>query len=339
MSLLRIATAAIAVASMPEFAADAHAQARGPSVAEVREKGLTIASNPIDRRAVLAAIALDYGLDPLELEAGWLKRVPGGYLLEWDGEEILYEETAFEAARQPEILDESGRESQLAAQAAWLQRLPGRFRIGGRVESVRNVALEFANASEEGDDSRDVKAWATLTRKVSGVADCVALAPGVGVHCLINASWPIVEPISPCSGPSCFRGLQVPDSQRVMLLRPAVMVLGLNPDTAQVVASMVVDDGVAHNWAGRLEANSLTAYRQTRCFSVLDLAPRMDRPDSPASPPPTPPPCFRPVKVVAEPDSDVVTIVLQALRVTIRLELQRDPEARAGVPEKSKEVR
>src|SRR5690606_16155919 len=155
-------------------------------------------------------------------------------------------------------------------------------------------------------NSPNVSARTMLTGKVSGVADCVALAPGVGVHCLVNASWPIIEPLPPCAGVGCFR-LPVPDSERVMLMRPAVLVLGLTPDTSRIVASMVLDDGVAHTWAGRLEADSLTAYRQTRCFSVLGLSPA-----GLIGQAPTPPPCFRPVKVVAEPGSDVITIELQA---------------------------
>jgi hypothetical protein len=111
-----------------------------------------------------------------------------------------------------------------------------------------------------------------------------------------------------------------------MVLRPAVMVLGLNPDTAEIRASMVTDDSIAHDWAGRLEADSLTARRTTYCVDARNL-------------PSTPLPCFKPLEIIAEPDSGTFTLVHRAGGVTLKLILQRDPAARAEKPMKTKKAR
>jgi hypothetical protein len=191
-----------------------------------------------------------------------------------------------------------------AEQAQWLARLVGRFRIGGRVE--RGI----------------------LHGDVSGVADCAAVGAGAGVQCFINAAWNTIEPIAPLSALQRMM-MPPPASEQVMILRPAVVVLGLNPDTAEIRALMVTDDSVAHTWAGRLDGDTLTARRTTTCFVS------QTRGIFGASSPP----CFRPLEISAEPDSDVVTMVHRAAGVTIRLSLYRDLAASADKPMKSKRVK
>jgi hypothetical protein len=53
----------------------------------------------------------------------------------------------------------------------------------------------------------------------------------------------------------------------------------------------------------------------------------------------SPPPCFQPLEISAEPDSDLVTMVHRAAGVSIRLSLYRDPAASADKPRKSKRVK
>jgi hypothetical protein len=281
---------------------DADAQGRGPSMWDLEGKGQTIEREAPDRRAFLAAISRQYGLDPEELESGELKLVPDkGWVLQRGDEQI-----ELLNLRRPGLLDASARAGKVAEQAAWLAHLVGRFRVGGHVEKV-----EFLEGH-----------LVTLDGDVKGVADCAAVGAGPGVHCLINATWPTIEPAR--EGRFSFR----PEgSEQVMLFRPAVLVLGLNPDTAEIHATMVTDDSMAHTWAGRLETHTLTARRLTSCFISQEVAAG------------TPPPCFQPLEIVAEPDSGIVTMMHRAAGVTIRLILQLDPAASADKPMKTKKVR
>jgi hypothetical protein len=289
------------------------AQARGSSVREMRETGQTIERIAPDRREFLAAISRQYGLDPEELESGELKLVPDkGWVLQRGDEQI-----ELLNLRRPEVLDESARAAKHAEQAAWLGHLVGRFRIGGRVEKRGIVMAEVVSLPS-------VSIPTTLEGEVNGVADCAAVGTGAGVHCVFNATWPIIEPIT---GPASKTIGPPEPSERVRLLRPAVVVLGLNPDTAEIRASMVTDDSVAHTWAGRLETHTLTARRLTSCFVSQGVTSG------------SPPPCYQPLEIVAEPGSGIVTMVHRAVGVTIRLILQRDPAASAEKPMKSKRVR
>jgi hypothetical protein len=296
-----------AAALLAAAASDAHAQARGSSIWELRESGQTIERLAPDRREFLAAISRQYGLDPEELESGELKLVPTkGWVLQRGDEQI-----ELLNLRRPEVLDEATRASKLAEQAAWLGQVVGRFRIGGQVEK-RAVVVGIPT---------------TLEGDISGVADCAAVGAGAGVHCVFNATWPVIEPINPAIPAAVSLSGPPEASERVRLLRPAVLVLGLNPDTAEIRALMVTDDSVAHTWAGRLETHTLTARRLTSCFVSQGVLRG------------SPPPCFQPLEIVAEPDSGTITMVHRASGVTIRLILNRDPAASAEKPMKSKKVR
>jgi len=312
----RLAGALLAAIAMLACA-QAHSQARGASVWQLEGKGQTIENNVVNGRQYLAELVRENGLDPEELESGRVRMVPGvGWVLEREGGEQI----ALQVLGQlPEALDESARASKLAEQSAWLRRLIGRFRISGRVETGSVVVLGAGETS--------IGIPKTVHGDVDGVADCAAVGAGPGVHCLINATWPVIEPIR--TGAESFIALMGPPeaSERVRLLRPAVMVLGLDPDTAEIRVSMVTDDSVAHIWSGRLETNTLSARRWNNCYLGQGVAGG------------APPPCFQPVEIIAEPDSDLVTMVHRAAGVTIQLLLQRDPAARAEKPMKTKKVR
>lgn len=277
-------TAAVLLATAGALhSADTSAQARGPSAKEVQEEGQRIEYEP---RGSGAGLMQRFGV-------------------------FVPIETA--AAAELAELDEAGRASKNQEHTAWLARLPGRFRIGGRAEK-----LEFVSASGQ-------NVPVAMGVDISGIADCSAIGEGAGVHCVLNATWPIIEPASG-SGLDALRA-PPPASERVGVFRPAVLVLGLDPGTAQIRASMVTDNSVAHTWAGRLQADTLTARRSSSCMEFLKL-PRFP-----------PPPCFQPLQIVAGPDGEVVTMVHSSDAVVLRLSLQRDPAARAEKPMKTRKVR
>jgi hypothetical protein len=293
--------------------ARAHAQARGPSAQTVQEKGQDVGSNA--RSSLLDQLARQTGLDQAELASGLSGTEATGYFLERDGETIGLGVPGLSA---PPKLDEAARASKNQQQQAWLSRLVGRFRLTGRMESfaIVNVAL---------DGMQPVLVRTTPVSDVSGVADCATIGAGVGIHCIINATWSIVEPMGKNAAADLKR--PPPPSQRVGVFHPAVMVLGFNPDTAEIRASMVTDDSMAHTWAGRVEADTLTARRTGACMALRDLARA------------NPPPCFQPLEILAEPGSDTITMVQKAMGVTVRMIMLRDPAARAEKPMKTKKFK
>jgi hypothetical protein len=197
-----------------------------------------------------------------------------------------------------EVLDDATRAAKLAELKIWIKRIPGRFRIAGQVSNLRSKG------------------------KIRGFADCASVGEGFGVQCIFNASWPVID-----AAESGFQALMegpIPrpsPSEALRSFHPALMVLGLDPTLAEVQAVLVTDDSLAHTWAGRLNGNTLRALRLTGCRDVP--------PATPGRVPPEPPDhrCFQPLEITAEPESEIVTIVLRSAGVTITLAMHRDPDA------------
>jgi hypothetical protein len=198
--------------------------------------------------------------------------------------------------------DEATRAIRLAELKTWIKRVPGRFRIEGHVEKMGRGGL--------------------IKGKVSGVADCSSVGEGAGAQCIFNAAWPVIDmPDLPFDSLMSGAIRRPPPSEAIRSFRPALLALGLDPALSEVRAMMVTDDSIAHTWAGRLTANTVKANRLTGCREV-------QLPDPPDFR------CFQPLELVAEPESDIVTIVMRTAGVTLRLTLRRDPEARAKRPMK-----
>jgi hypothetical protein len=198
-----------------------------------------------------------------------------------------------------EEFDDATRTIKLAELKTWIRRIPGRFRIEGRVEKIGMGG--------------------PIGARVSGVADCASVGEGFGVHCIFNATWPIIDtPV--ISFEALMNGPipRPPPSEALRSYRPALMVLGLDPALAEVRAVLVTDDSIAHTWAGRLNANTLRASRLTGCREIQPPDHR----------------CIQPLEIIAEPQSDIITIVLRSAGITIKLAMRRDPEARAKKPMK-----
>ena len=293
--------------------AGAHAQARGPSAREVQENGQDVGSSVPEWRPYLDELVRLTGRDWMTLASGLSGSPTTGFVLRTDAEIIYLGKLG---PPPPPALDDAARLGKNQEQRAWLADLVGRFRLDGQVERRGSVPIEVEGGNPTYGDT-------VLTGDISGVADCDAVGAGPGIHCIINAAWPIVEPLGAIQATS--RPEPLPESERFRVMRPAVVMLGLNPDSAEILGSMVDDESIAHTWAGRLESDTLTARRTNDCLSLLDL-------DVP------PPPCFQPLEILSGPDG-VITMVQNAGSVTIRMRLERDPEARAGKPVPTKKVR
>ncbi len=291
-----IALALLATGAMLDCGS-ARAQARGPNAEEVREHGQYIAPPPGGY------------VRATELIGGW-REIPIGE----DPPDV-----ELSALGPPGELDEATRRARIAELETWLTRLPGRFRIKGRIEkTLYNPTTGEARLL--GDD-------------VTGIADCVSVGEGVAVKCILNASWPNID-IDVAD-----IGSRPTDSESLKTLQPGVLFLGLNLDPPGIRSMLVTDDSIAHTWAGRLTENTLRADRLTDCRDE-------DPPDFR---------CLQPFEVVASPDSENYSIILRRFRrtplqseplppefprtLTITISMVRDPEARAEKPMPTKKVR
>lgn len=223
---MRRATPALAalLAVLALASGDARPQARGPSYHEIREEGQHITSA-------------------------------------WELEQMAEREAREEAEKERiALLDPAVRAERFARLDALLRRLPGRFRIEGRIE--QKLALT------------------TRTRPATGMADCTAVGESTGLNCIINASWLVVEePL-----PGIFNPYPLP-SEHLNTMQPGVLVVGFNRDPPGLRAMLVTADTLAHNWVGVLGGAGADLKRakpcewtDVRCYESLELVTGPDDP-------------------------------------------------------------
>jgi hypothetical protein len=181
----------------------------------------------------------------------------------------------------------------LAELQSFLRRLPGRFRIEGRIEGIK---------------PGNALASVLLAGKITGVADCRSVGEGVGVDCMINATWPAIG----------FNGNEDLRAYVLNTFRPAVLVLGVdpNPDWLRVRTLLVTADGFSHGGLGHLADNTIRAHRSgSECF--------FPEPGQPSS-------CFTGIEMTADPKDGFVTLrLVTTSTIGIMLTLHPDADARA----------
>lgn len=261
---------------------DACAQARGLSYWQSQEDGQYIQA-PAERREEARQQALDQALDQaLELA---------------EQERIALLDPVFRA-RKIEELD------------AFLRRLPGRFRIEGRIEGTVHVSIAGGQPGIPAS-----AASVARHRNITGIADCAAVGEGVGLNCIMTATWPVLE--DPPKGPMAFSG-PPPPSEALGTVRPAVLVMGLNMEPLGIRALMVTADTLAQPWTGKLERSSATLRRSSPCFEVR---------------------CYQMLEIAAAPDDDLVSFIFKAGALTMTVTLHRDPQAELAKPVKPMKAR
>jgi hypothetical protein len=188
-----------------------------------------------------------------------------------------------ELLRQEQVRGNQAATSDRAELRAFIARLPGRFRIEGFIEQG------YIEASRS---------------KISGVADCAGIGTGLGVHCAITASWPVLDM-------NLARiGAQESPSEVLNTFRPAVLALGVESEGTRARVVLVTADSIANSWSGALDGNTLEAQRLDNCMD---------------------PRCFRSLTMDADPASGTITLSLPAPRgIVITLAMHPDAQARPG---------
>lgn len=192
---------------------------------------------------------------------------------------------AAELAEQERIAlqDPAERARRFTELDAILRRLAGRFRVEGNIQQGRVGTGPRGN--------------------IRGVADCSRVGDSASLNCIINATWPIIEPIPP--GPPRIE--PPPPSEQLGMMRPAVLVIGLQIDPPGLRAMMVTADTVAYNWVGYLDGQGVNLTRPGRCWANVR--------------------CYRNFRIAAEPDGSVTSFVLHAGAYTITLAMHADAAA------------
>jgi hypothetical protein len=253
---------------------NAHAQARGPSAEEIRAEGQYVGSSRVI---------------PTYRVGGW-RDVPVG-------EPAPDPELA--AFGSPGKLDAATRAARITELEEWMKRLPGRFRIDGRIETPGQVTVQVVGQTNVMENSA---VPTTLAGKVVGVADCASVGEGVGLHCVLNARWDSIDLDLPdfSTGPAP----RATPSEMLNTFTPAMLDLGLNMDPPGIRAMLVTDDSVSHIWGGRLTENSLRADRLVDCIEpTIGTSSYVQEPTDSR--------CLQPLEITATPGSDLVTMVLQ----------------------------
>ena len=175
---------------------------------------------------------------------------------------------------------------------AFFHRLSGRFRIDGQITQGGG-----------------------LSGQITGVADCAPVGDGLGIHCIIGATWPVID----------RRVAEIGDrespSEMLKTFNPAVLVLGLDPDQIRIRALLVTADSFSHGWVGNLTEHTMQARRIGACRE-RDFR------------------CYRRIEITAGPQDDVVTLLLPAaVGINLVFNLHRDQHARSSQKQKSLESR
>lgn len=195
--------------------------------------------------------------------------------------------------------DPAAPPADLAELQSILRHMPGRYRIEGRIEG------HSAYNAESG-------MRVLQSARITGVADCRRIGESAGINCIFNATWPAMH------GAAAGIGAAQSPSQALDVFRPAVLVLGVdpNPNWLRVRMLLVTSDGFSHGGLGHLENNTIRAQRAgSECFR-----PEPTRHSS----------CFTGIELTADPQSGMVTLLFFTnSTLGIRLSLHPDAGARA----------
>lgn len=138
----------------------------------------------------------------------------------------------------PETI-EARREDLVAAIAAWLPRIVGRFKYEG--------VVEFGS---------DPRAPPNLI-SAGGLGDCISVGKGPGVQCVLDVRWT-----------EEWGAMGQPVVGGVSFLGPASMLYGVDARSAGVRYQMLDTDGLATDGLARLRGNTLTLTFDGYCPSV-----------------------------------------------------------------------
>jgi hypothetical protein len=157
------------------------------------------------------------------------------------------------------------RRQQLAVEMpAWMSRMVGRFRYSGVVQFYQTTTpgaqvQDFPDRDKTfADGTCDEECFTSIPtlRDAKGLADCIAIGAGAGVHCVIHVVW--TEEWKPTG---------MPVDGGVTFLGPASTLYGYDPIASRIRYLILNTRGIAESEAGILNGNTLSWTFDTRCES------------------------------------------------------------------------
>jgi hypothetical protein len=139
-----------------------------------------------------------------------------------------------------QTVDAAARAKKLAELEMWLQRLVGHFRI----EGTTKLFYGTSTICPEGG-------FCYMHRNSTGAGDCVRVAAGHGIHCVIKTAWPRFIPRPPEFAPS---EVNWPGP----FLDNAVVLFGIDPENMGIRFLLVDAKSIAYEAFGPLTGDSVT---------------------------------------------------------------------------------
>jgi hypothetical protein len=139
--------------------------------------------------------------------------------------------------------------------------------------------------------------------------DCTAIGDGVGVSCIVNASWPFFES---SVGPNA----EPPPAERINTFRPALLVLGFSTDPP-LVRGILATANDSFSTTGKLDGSSVKSMNRSSCWDE----------------------CVSFIEISVTADGNIATLTLRPPGAEARIVAHRDPNARAQEALKSMKAR
>jgi hypothetical protein len=204
----------------------------------------------------------------------------------------------------------------------WLQRLTGRYQIGGSVEVRMRATIEDPPPGQEVEPpsladlvlermrTESGQSDVLEAASVSGMGDCVAIGSGHGVHCILNVKWQeLREAVQPSQSE---RGGVFNLPGGVSNLAPAMALFGVDPGIAVVRYLLVDSAGLAEGEAGRVIGNRATF--RTPCANAAAILQGLRPPPIPQPgqlpPPPLPTTCDKIIRLEARSGGRIVYLTI-----------------------------
>lgn len=225
---------------------------------------------------------------------------------------------------------------------AWLRQLAGRYRVEGSVE-VRMRATVPESGSESGESQSSAQMILDRIRTESGYSDemqletvrgkgdCVGVGNGPGVQCVLQVTWNELQEVVQPSRTERGGVFNLPGGKSN--LAPSMGLFGLEPGQSTVRYLLVDSAGLAEGAAGNVVGH--TATFRTPCANgpaiMAGLRPPPVRQSGQPAPEPPPTSCDKAIRIVAEPESQVVYLLVDieldgVRKTTYTLTMRRVPQ-------------
>lgn len=216
------------------------------------------------------------------------------------------------ASADPRASQTSGQEAgPLTPPDVWLQRLVGQYKFDGLVAVIAKGDCGPLPPDPAKQDQQSEAPPEPYCRTIKGKGDCVAIAKGPGVQCVLNVYWQDMYETS--LQQSAMDATSVDASPTGVFelpggasyLDPSMMLFGIDPLKSEIQYLLVDHKGMPEGGSGTVSGNRARFW--TKCVNEATLLAAMKPEDFNDRKPSS---CDRKLFIDARPDSKVVLITM-----------------------------